>query len=252
MKKLMKVVFSAWWLVVGAGLTYAVFGEEGGYTAPEETITDQCLIAFQHGVSNMSVVWTSGDGSVSNVVTGQIKGTYVPRGSENVRIICTANAGYELIGERVFELGTVESNITFGIGNDYRFPDAVNSTVNVVYQDWDEANGRMTNAVARTDKGDWTAVGDATRVLKGCVVVTNDVTIPIAEVHDAAVLVLSSDATLTVTGIEDSAGVHVPSDASLTITVRKGSTGRVVAQGGRNSAGIGSQFTHGAGSLLAR
>ena len=250
MKKLLKMVFSAWWLVVGAGLTYAVFGEEGGGTVPEETITDQCLIAFQRGVSNMSVVWTSGDGSVSNVVTGQVKGTYVPRGSENVRIICTANPGYELIGESVFDLGTVESDITFGIGNDYRFPDAVNSTVNVVYQDWDEANGRMTNAVARTDKGDWTAVGDATRVLKGCVVVTNDVTIPIAEVHGAAVLVLSSDATLTVTGIEDSAGVHVPSDASLTITVRKGSTGRVVAQGGRNSAGIGSQFTQGAGSLL--
>ena len=254
-----KVIFTAdsGWKIVGDAVVdlgtvteNIVFGGESEYHVPEVAIADPCLVAFGRGSSNMAVAWTSGDGSVTNAVANKVKAMYVPRGSENVRIICTANPGYELVGESVFDLGTVTDDFTFGQGNDFVFPIAYDIAANVVYLDWDEANGRMTNAVARA--GYWRSVEDSEMAyaMKGCMVVTNDVTIPIAQVAGAAVLVLCNDATLTVTGTGDEAGIHVPANASLTITVRKGSTGRVVAQGGADCAGIGSQFKQGSGSVL--
>ena len=254
-----RVIFTAdpGWEIVGDAIVDLgtvtddiTFGAGNEYHVPEVAIADPCLVAFGRGSSNMAVAWTSGDGSVTNAVANKVKAMYVPRGSENVRIICTANPGYELVGESVFDLGTVTDDFTFGQGNGFVFPIAYDIAANVVYLDWDEANGRMTNAVARA--GYWRSVEDSEMAcaMKGCMVVTNDVTIPIAQVAGAAVLVLCNDATLTVTGADDCAGIHVPGDASLTITVRKGSTGRVVAQGGTNCAGIGSEFKQGSGSVL--
>ncbi|MBQ0031510.1 MAG: hypothetical protein KBT68_01780 [bacterium] len=194
---------------------------------------------FPHG----TIAWTADEWTVTNAVEG---GAFtVLDGTANVKVIFTADPGYELVGAAVVNLGTVTADIAFGGGSDYRVP-LVRKDIH--YLDWDEANGRMTNAVAQG--GAWTAVSESTQVLKGCAVVTNDVTVPFLDVSGATCLILCNDATLTVTGADGRAGIHVPSDASLTITVQKGSSGQVVAQGGANCAGIGSQYANGEGSGL--
>ena len=70
---------------------------------------------------HLTAAWTSGDGSVTNEIAGTTFG--VVEGTTNVKVIFTADSGYEIVGEAVVNLGTVTEDITFGDGNDYRAPE---------------------------------------------------------------------------------------------------------------------------------
>ena len=208
-------------------------------------VLPSCMVTIGECPIHVTAAWTSGDGSATNAIeSGSV---VMPDGTPNVRVVFTAESGWELVGESVVNLGTVTGDITFGVGNDYKVPHAVPVGA-IDYLDWDAVNETLTNATVAA--GGWTLVTDATRTLNdGWYVVASDVAIPVGSnivVNGSAHLILCDGASLSVTGGYDQAAIEVLSSGSVTNTLtiygQTECTGRLTVQGGDRAAGIGSGF----------
>ena len=182
----------------------------------------------------MNVAWTSGNGSVTNAVGGVY--FEVKDGTANVKVIFTPKPGWELLDDGVFNLGTVESDVVFGDGGDYRVP-CVRWSSPIPYID--ENHVERTKAV-----GEFEVVSSDTRFLtNGWYAVVDDVDIREATnliVKGDAKLILCDWASLAVTNAQiRHAAVSVGKGNSLTIYGQTNGTGRLTAKGGSHASGIG-------------
>ena len=188
-------------------------------------------------LSHLTATWTGGDGSETNAVEGAA--FKVPSGTENVKVVFTADEGYEIVGEAVVDLGTVTADVTFGEESGYEVPG-----VRLVPVSYVDAAGEVQTKAG----GDFDIVTEETRLLtNGWYAVLNDVAIPAGAhltVQGDAHLILCDGASLTVADPGDhAAGISVVEANRLTIYGQKAGTGVLTAQGGQFSAGIGSQTT---------
>ena len=203
------------------------------------TVVPQSCTVTVGNTPYMTVAWTSGDGTVTNVVEN--KTFSVPGGTGKVCVIFTAKPGGEIVGENVVDLGAVLSDIAFGSGSGYKLPSV--RMLPVEYVDADgvvrvKAVGEFTRVTASTKKladGKWYAViGDVT--------LTNSLS-----VAGSAHLILCDWATLAITNRTADAAISVGSGASLTIYGQTADTGRLAVSGG--NAGIGGKTSGVCGAI---
>ena len=198
--------------------------------------------AFEH----MTATWTSGDGAVTNAISGT--SFRVKTGTTNVKVIFTAKRNYVIDGDPVVELnGAVTENVVFGEGNDYTVPTAVCTLDAIPYLDWDDVEKKMTNATLPV--ADYELVtADTTMFSTGkWYVVADDVVIDNGaniKVNGTAHLILCDNASLTITNVgNNKAAIDVSVSGSvtnaLTIYGQPGGSGVLSATGGQYGAGIG-------------
>ena len=210
---------------------------------PLEEPDDLVMVTFGDH-PHLTVMWTSGDETVTNMVEG---GAFkVKRGTENVCVIFTADPGWEIVGDAVVDLGTVMENITFGAGNEYRVPEVRDTSDDIPYLDYDEATGTMTNAAVWAER--CTVVTAETRTLtNGWYAVTNEVVFASGArltVQGDAHLILCDGATLAITNLSGLvAAIDVSATNgvrnSLTIYGQETGTGTLRAKAFGYGAGIG-------------
>ena len=198
--------------------------------------------------THMAVAWTSGDGTTTKSLAGM--SFVVTNGTENVTVIFTAQADWEIVGDGVVKIGTVTDDIVFGTGDGYRVPEVRYLLGDIPYRDW---NGtQMTNAAL--PKYVFTFVTDETRELdNGWYAVTNDVVFPAYEslaVKGNAHLVLCDGASLTIQSGYGNTAVDARG-GSLTIYGQEKGTGALTAMGGSGVAGIGGTVTINGGTVTA-
>ena len=186
---------------------------------------------------HLTVAWTGGDGSVTNAVDGT--SFEVSNGTENVKVIFTADSGYEIVGDAVVDLGTVTENIVFGGESGFLVPRVQYAPVPYV-----DADG-----VARTKTADeFDVITEETRFLaNGWYAVVDDADIAANTnivVEGNVHLILCDGASLTVTNAPmHCAAVSVGTNATLAIYGQTQGTGRLTAKGGTYGAGIGGGHT---------
>ena len=169
-----------------------------------------------------TAVWTFGDGSVTNALTGT--SFKVAKGTTNVTVIFTPDQAYKLVsGNFVHQLGTVNADV------------ALTGVPQVALKDVEylDADGRVqtrpsvevvTGATSKLEDGHWyVAYG---RVVRSAL-----------EVGGSAHLILIDGCELTVNG-----GLYVPSWSAITIYGQRGGTGRLNANGTGGNAGIGGRY----------
>ena len=190
---------------------------------------------------NMTAAYTFGNGSVTNAIRGA--SFKVLKGTSGVKIIFTAKQYFKIEGESVVELeGAVTENVVFGEGNDYAVP-----KVSVLYLDWDEENGMMTNATITA--GGYELVTSDTRTFADgkWYVVAGDVAINGGgniTVSGSAHLILCDDASLTaINSADNKAAIDVSATGSttnsLTIYGQENGSGKLTARTYDKGAGIG-------------
>ena len=181
---------------------------------------------------HLAAAWTSGDGSVTNAVDGA--SFPVPEGTTNVRVIFTAESGWEIVGDAVVDLGTVASDIVFGGESGYEVPTVRRAAVKYIDADGVEktkSDGEFDIVTAETREltSGWYAVMD------NVVFPTNANLAVQGDVH----LILCDEATLAITNKSTVAAVSVGTNATLTIYGQTQHTGRLEAKNGNSAAGIG-------------
>ena len=214
----------------------------GAFSVPDGVI---CTVTVG-ALKNMIAAYTFGDGSVTNAVNGT--SFAVLKGTSGVKVIFTAKQNYAIEGDSVVALErSVTENVVFGEGNDYAVPKVVRFWGDVTYLDWDEENGRMTNATigvggyeqvtsdTRTfEDGRWYVVDDNIEINDGGNI----------KVNGSAHLILCDGASMTVGSVSNSiAAIDVSASGSttnsLTIYGQKSGSGKLTATGGKYGAGIG-------------
>ena len=205
---------------------------------------------------HLTAAYTSGRGTVTNAIDGA--SFSVPAGTKHVKVIFTAEPGWEIIGDAVVEIDTVVKDIIFGEESGYKVPQVMPEG-SVTYLDYDADTGTFTNA-ARV----CTLVTSETRLLDdGWYAVNGDVAIPKGErldVYGTVHLILCDGAKLSIEepGIVDSGEGHAAvaiSSASLAIYGQTLGSGMLVAKGGAGEfqgyggAGIGGDGTCPGGEL---
>ena len=192
----------------------------------------------------MDVAWTSGNGSVTNAVDGAYfelaVGYKNTRVTKDVKVIFTPKPGWELLDEGVFDLGTVQADVVFGDGGNYRVP-RVRWSSPIPYID--EYGEERTKAV-----GEFEVVSSDTRFLtNGWYAVVDDVDIREATnviVKGDAKLILCDGASLAVTNAQiRHAAVSVGEGDALTIYGQTNETGRLTVKGGSHASGIGASYS---------
>ena len=181
--------------------------------------------------------WTSGDGTVTNAITGTF--FKVRPGTENVRVLFAAPDAFVLVGDAEADLGTVTGDMTFGGESDYRLP-----RVACPYLDYDWVSGQMTNAIVWVEHCTLvTTNGLSTLSDGGWYAVTNAVVFgggKHLEVDGTAHLILCDNASLTITDPgENNAAISVDGTASFVIYGQTAGSGRLEVKGGNYAAGIG-------------
>ena len=186
---------------------------------------------------HMTAAWTGGDGSVTNAVDGA--DFRVEEGTTNVRVIFTADDGWEIVGGAVVELGTVTENIDFGEESGYEVPTVRRAAVKYI-----DADGVEQTKSA----GEFDVVTEETRFLtNGWYAVIEDVDIAAktnivveGDVH----LILCDGASLTVTNAAmHCAAISIGTNTTLTVYGQTRGTGCLTAKGGAYGAGIGGGHT---------
>ena len=229
----------------GNGSSYAKIVNIGDY--PIVTVG-----AFEH----MTAAWTSGDGSVTNALSGRY--FVVKNGTENVKVIFTAKRNFGIPGNPVVQLdGAVTENVAFGMGNDYAVPTVRCVLGDIAYLYWDDANGKMTNAtlsssvyeiVASTttafEDGKWYVVADDVEINDG-----GNIT-----VSGSSHLILCDEGSLAIMNVAFGkaaidASVSGSTTNSLTIYGQQGGSGVLTATGGVWGAGIGGGYNSAGGVI---
>lgn len=222
---------------------YSAFGENGNITLgltpdPNVTVTIGDL-------EHMSAVWTSGDGSITNMIEGT--SFEVLRGTEYVKVIFTADKYYDLTGEEMYEIGTAMEDVDISAFVPTAFLPPV------AYLAWDATNKVLTNAVCTVcelvtedtetfENGKW-------YVVKG--IVSRDT----IWVNGTANLILADGAKLSVAAPDtdtQAAGLNVSRGNALTIYAQEAGTGALDAIGGYWAAGIGGGRGESAGNVTIR
>ena len=72
---------------------------------------------------HLSAAYTSGRGTVTNAIDGT--SFTVPVGTKHVKVIFTAESGWEIMGDAVVEIDTMMKNIVFGEESGYKVPKVV-------------------------------------------------------------------------------------------------------------------------------
>ena len=106
----------------------------------------------------------------------------------------------------------------------------------IEYLTWDESAKSL---VAATNKTYEVVTAETATFEAGWYIVTNTIERAGIKVNGAAHLILCDGASLTVTGAEFEAGVEVAEGQSLTIYGQSEGTGKLIANGGTSSTGIG-------------
>ena len=191
----------------------------------------------------MTAAYTFGDGSKTNAISGI--SFVVEKGTENVEVIFTAKHNYMIEGDPVVRLeGAVTDDTVFGDGNDYAVPTTVCIFGDISYLDWDDVNGKMTNATKLAT--DYELVTSETRlfedgkwyVVADNVVIDNGSNI---KVNGSAHLILCDNAFLTIRNVGGSqAAIDVSADNALTIYGQQDNSGLLTATGDYRGSGIGS------------
>lgn len=194
-------------------------------------------------LQNMTAVWTSGDGSVTNAIEGT--SFEVERGTENVKVIFTAAEDFELVGEATYEIDMIATDLDISA----HVPTVTLKPV--AYLAWDSKNKVLTNAVctvcelvtkdtATFENGKWYVVKD---------IVSRDT----IRVNGTANLILADGAKLSVTASDtQAAGLNVSRGNALTIYAQEAGTGALDAIGGNWAAGIGGGRGESAGNVTIR
>ena len=177
MKKMMKLLTGVACALL-AGMVMAADDPARGLDG--SSVAQSCVVRIGT-LEYMTAAWTSGDGSETNAIKGV--GFVVQNGTENVKVIFTADEGlgkfidndevlWRFVDKAEVDLGTVTSDITFGVGNDYEVPKL---TGFIPYRDYDASTGTFTNAVRWCKFLDG---GQENPYSNGWYVVRGEVTIP--------------------------------------------------------------------------
>ena len=209
-------------------------GGEAGSAGSSGSMTAEKTVKFVGLEGFLTVRWSFGDGQNVHVLEGD--SFTVPAGATSVKVMFGVPDCFALDGDASVNLGTVNSDVTFGGTGGRPVP-----TVVVPYLWWDEVKKKLlSDSVPITA---CTIVSDGTRTLDdgGWYVVMDDVGIGSGlVVNGTAHLVLCDGASLTVEGVPvGQAGIAVETGASLTICGQSGASGTLTVSGGTNAAGIG-------------
>ena len=170
--------------------------------------------------------WTSGDGSVTNVITGA--SFEILKGEPFKVLFAPVHDIYVLEGPLVYESAGISADLAL---TDEQVP--VARALPVEYVDADGSSKTCS---------DHDFVTDATSVLtSGWYAVAGEVSRGSIAVNGKVHLILLDGCELTAAGGDGQAGVFVDLGHSLTIYGQVNGTGKLIATGGENGAGIGGQ-----------